>query len=193
MEDDMDVTLPGQQSGLYIDGASDTEFILPCLAHHSMHASTTPQCSPCLSLLNAFMVGACSHCHIKWEAPNGDFVNSFHEVKIIQTTRGQKKQEITFSITKTPLCDGTVGIGLKGFVLLTTPQILGGTMSSTRFLRRHMRHINGKATFQGNTSSIGHMFGILYDLIRTQPSCGLQFRFQIRQKPKKSNQERLKR
>lgn len=81
------------------------------------------------------MVGACSHCHIKWEAPNGKFVDSFHEGKIIQTTRDQKKQEIAFSIAKTPLYDGTVGIGLKGFVSLTTPQTLGGTMSSTRFLR----------------------------------------------------------
>ena len=60
---------------------------------------------------------------------------SFHEVKIIHTTRGQKKRgkkkKSHFSMAKQPPLDGTqtCGIGLKVVTFLTTPLNRGKTLS----------------------------------------------------------------
>ena len=92
LEADLDITHPGQWIGFYKVGAEDPVFIQQCLI------GFTP---PCMRLhhlflplpIQCFTVGTQSRCLNEWENPNGDMVGLFHKVKIIHTTKRQKKDK----------------------------------------------------------------------------------------------------
>lgn len=90
LEDDPLITHPGQWVGLYNEGVDNLGFVVRCsyeftpLCTHQHHI-IMPLSNKC------FTVGTHSICLGEWEHPIIKMIDFFHHVKIIHTTRWQKK------------------------------------------------------------------------------------------------------
>lgn len=73
-----------------------------------------------------------------------------------------------------PPLDGRwiIGDGWRGFHFLKYTTNFGRDYVINQILGQLERWTNGKAIPQGNTSSIGHKFGICSNLVRMLPLCG---------------------
>lgn len=105
-----DTTHLGQWIGFYVDGGDDPGFVLQCindfaptrLQLHHLYMPLPVQC---------FTIGNYSRCLREWENPMEEMLGFFHEVKLIYTTRGPKKdgdrEEINFFYGKQAPLVGT--------------------------------------------------------------------------------------
>ena len=98
LENDTDETYQGKWIGFYVDGGEDPTLVLQC------ETNSTP---PCMQLhhltlplpVQCFTVGTHSRCLRVWEKPEREMVGFFHQVKIIHTNRGPKKEGENEQIT----------------------------------------------------------------------------------------------
>ena len=96
---DSDIILPGKWIGFYTDSDEDpaivfqssSNFTPSCMQWHNVTLPFPVQC---------FTVGTYSRCLRVWERPLGEIEGFFHEVKVIHTSRGpkreEKKEEVSF-------------------------------------------------------------------------------------------------
>ena len=91
LEEESDTTYSGMWLGLYVEGQEDPAFVVRC----------GPEFTPSslqfynISLLipaTCYTVGTYSRCLRKWMHPIGEFEGHFHEVKVVFTNRGAKKE-----------------------------------------------------------------------------------------------------
>ena len=98
-KDEPFVTYPIQWVGLYIEGLGGPGLgilVLRLLLPHTQPASPLPA-----HLGEMLYDGTYSRCLSKCEKHTCDMIGFFHLVKIIHTTRGRRKEKITFFYGKT--------------------------------------------------------------------------------------------
>ena len=104
LEKDEDTSYRRQWLGFYMGREEDLAFVIQCMP------KIMPQCLRIQHiviplLVQCFKVGTYSRCLNGWDQPDGEMDGLFHEVRVIHTSRGNKKEgekeAITFFYGKT--------------------------------------------------------------------------------------------